>query len=123
MRGQLEVFPVAELLRFGLRDDRSGTIEVRCGRARGRIVFSHGWVLEASSPAVANIAPNHDTVTHAVAELMTWRSGDFTVEVESPDFARTITIEIELSRLVRDALIRDGGEGSWYTPETPDART
>jgi len=72
VRGKLDVFPVCDLLRFGLRDDCSGVIELRSPAGRGRIAFAHGWILEASSPAVEGHTSNRGTTFVAVSELMSW---------------------------------------------------
>lgn len=105
MRGKLDVFPVCDLLRFGLRDDCTGVIEVRSQLGHGRIAFAHGWILEATSPSVEGHPSNRGTTFVAVSELMGWAAGRFEIEVSSNDPIRQIALEVELARLLREALV------------------
>jgi hypothetical protein len=105
VRGQLEVLPVSDLLRFSLREDCSGSIKVRGeGQHSGHIAFSHGWILEATSPAVEGRPCDHSTTVEAVCDLMSWRSGKFEVELSSTNPIRQLSLEVELARLLREAL-------------------
>lgn len=106
--------PVCDLLRFGLRDDCSGTIDLwRPSEERGlmecgRIVFSNGWVLEACSPQIGD-GRNRDEVTAALAELLRWRGGHFEITLSCRETAHEMTLELGFSRLVRDAIAREEG--------------
>ncbi len=105
MRGKLDVLPVHALLRFALREDRSGVLELERGGQHGRIAFQHGWVLEAISPAVRGRAVDRLSTEQALAELIGWTTGEFSLDLMMQDCAREVALEIDLSRLVREALI------------------
>lgn len=105
MRGKLDVFPVCDLLRFGLRDGCTGEIELAGPTGRGRISFAHGWILEASSPAVEGYPSNRNSTYAALQDLMSWVDGRFSIEVSSIDPVRQLALEVELARLLRQALV------------------
>ena len=96
---------MSDLLRFSLREDCSGSIKVRGeGHHTGHIAFAHGWILEATSPAVEGRPCDHRSTVEAVCDLMSWRTGKFEVELSSPNPIRQLALEVELARLLRDAL-------------------
>lgn len=104
VRGKLDVFPVCDLLRFGLRDGCTGVIELVGPNGPGRIAFAHGWILEASSPAVEGYPSSRNATYAALQDLMSWVDGRFSIEISSNDPIRLLALEVELARLLRQAL-------------------
>jgi hypothetical protein len=101
MRGKLDILPVNELLRFALREDRSGVLELERDGQHGRIAFSRGWIMEAISPSVRGQPSDRETTAQAIAELRSWRSGRFQFDLTGD---REASLEIDLSRLLSEAL-------------------
>ena len=100
--GWMEQVALPEMIQFLCLEGRNRVLMVRNGDLEGRIYFSQGQVVHASSPGGSG--------ADAFFEIMSWRSGSFQlVESEPP----STSIDVPWNFLVMEALRRmDEGTGS-----------